>query len=168
MSNRRILAIAAGLILAACSRGKKPECTGTVSGAVDANFDCKVGFVQRGDGSVRVYITPDKMPSALAAFEPGELEVPAPVETKSYSLATLSRGMTILTSSKHATYLARKDPKNPKDAKGDMTLKLESVKMGAHGTANEEDPVLKGSLEARLVPASPAPNGGEVVVKLKF
>jgi len=160
MLARGVLALTLGLALtSSAAHAKDRGCSGKLSGAVKGSFSCKVKARAKGSGAVLLVVSPARLPRSVKAFAPGELEIPGPVEKKEYTLATLKSARALLTTATHQTFIAEKG----QEAKGDLTLEIDSVEKGeAHGVA-----ALGGTLRARLVPA-PGGRGGDVIVDLRF
>jgi len=145
------LALAAAPVLAA-----PPPCTVSLSGVVKGSFECKVAAVLRGDRSLRLEITPVKLPKKVKASIPGEFEVPPPAAAGTYPLHALVSGKAVVTTSGHATYAASRDKRKPATT-GELTLTLTSVE-----AAQPHQPiVVHGTVKARLAPT----DGGSGVIE---
>jgi hypothetical protein len=147
-------------------------CSGTISGAVTGKFDCKVGVVGRGDGSIRLTLSPTKLPKSVKALIAGEMDVPAPAKPGVYKLDQLTGAKVVLTSAKHATFIAER-PKGTSAApaparRGEVTLTLDSVQRGEPGETSPHRPAtaVRGSYKAKLVPENGT--GSPVEVEVKF
>lgn len=151
---RRALAALALSLAAGTARGAAPACSVSVTGPIQASFRCRTTFIARGDGAVRVLITPEKLPRAVKAIIPAEFELPAPVQPQVYPLDRLVFAKVMLTGPRHATYSAVKEKK---ERRGDVTVTLTRIERIADG--HELMPSLSGRLEARLVPASKGARG---------
>ncbi len=55
-------------------------CFVSIAGPIKASCRCKVAFVARSSGAVRVLVTADRLPRSVKAMIPGEFELPAPVQ----------------------------------------------------------------------------------------
>jgi len=153
-------ALALALSLAGASaRAADQACSVSIAGPVKASFKCKIAFLTRGDGAVRVLITPDKLPKSVRAIIPGEFELPAPVQAQVYSFDRLTSATVMLTTSRHATFSAEKAKKT---SLGDVTVTLTKVENVAPG--HDLQPSLSGKMEARLVPSSGAKGEARVTV----
>jgi len=145
-----LLAFALTLSLAgATARAADQACSVSITGAVKASFRCKISFLTRGDGAVRVLIAPDKLPKNVKVMIPGEFELPAPVQAQVYPLDRLTFAKSTLTSSSHATFGAAK---GKKERRGDVTVTVTRVENVAPG--HDVKPSLSGKMEAHLVPSS--------------
>ncbi len=143
----------------ASARAADQACSVSVTGPVQASFKCKIDFLTRGGGAVRVLITPVKLPKSVKAIIPGELELPAPVQAQVYPFDRLTTAKVMLTTSAHATFSAEKAKK---DRRGDVTVTLTKVENVAPG--HDFNPSLSGKLEARLVPSGSAKGEARVIV----
>ena len=153
-------ALALALSLAGASaRAADQACTVSVAGPVKASFKCKIDFITRGDGAVRILITPVKLPKSVKAIIPGELELPSPVQAQVYPFDRLTNAKVILTTATHATFSAEK---TKKDSRGDLKVTLTKVENVAPG--HDIHPSLSGKMEARLVPSGGAKGEARVTV----
>ena len=164
MTLRRTAPLALCLALIGSSGCRKKEsggCSGKLSGAVTGSFTCKATSRQRGSGAIQVSITPLHLPESVTAFMPGEIEIPGPVRKQAYPFATLGNVTSLLTTTDHKTFLAKKGKKD--EPKGELTLAVEKLEAGddPHGPMH-----VSGTLKARLVAAPGAE--GEVQVELRF
>jgi hypothetical protein len=143
----------------ASARAADQACTVSVAGPVKASFKCKIDFLTRGGGAVRILITPVKLPKSVKAIIPGELELPAPVQAQVYPFDRLMNAKVMITTSAHATFSAEK---TKKDHRGEVTVTLTKVENVAPG--HDIHPSLSGKLEARLVPSGGATGEARVTV----
>lgn len=163
LARSAFVALAVSLALPASARAADQACSVSITGAVQASFLCTVAFLARGDGAVRVLVTPEKLPRSVKAMIPGELELPAPVQAQVYPFDRLASAKVMLTGSRHATFSA---VKGKKERRGDVTVTLTKVSNVAAGH-EELKPSLSGKMEAHLVPASKSATG-EVRVTVTF
>jgi hypothetical protein len=149
-----------------------PGCSGTVSGPAKGAFACRIDVRVRGDGSMRVFLAPARVPRGLRALLPGELEVPAPAQPGVYDLSRLTSARVLLTDARHRTFVAeavKAKAGRPASRRGEVELRIDAVRaaegapVGGHpGSAA----ALSGSLRARLVAADG--KGRDAVVDVKF
>jgi hypothetical protein len=152
-------ALAALSLAGASARAADQACTVTIAGPVKASFKCKIDFLTRGAGAVRVLITPVKLPKSVKAIIPGEFELPAPVQAQVYPFDRLTVAKVLLTTSGHATFSAEKAKK---DSRGDVRVTLTKAENVAPG--HDFNPSLSGKMEARLVPLGSAKGEARVTV----
>jgi hypothetical protein len=138
------------------------KCTGTVSGAAKGSFTCKAQAARRGDGSIRLTISPLKLPKAIKAFAPGDFNLAAPVKTGVHTLDQIESSKILITVSEHRTYVAGKGKKKDAPRNGSVTLTIKTFDLGPP----EGNPSVTGTLNATLVPAKD--EKGEIVVNLSF
>ncbi len=151
-----LFALALALSLpGARARAADQACAISITGAVQASFRCKVAFLARGDGAVRVLVTAEKLPKSVKAMIPGEFELPAPVQAQVYAFDRLASAKVMLTGARHATFSA---VKAKKERRGDVTVTLTKVSNVAAGH-DELEPSLSGRMEAHLVPSSKSAKG---------
>lgn len=159
-----LAALALALTLAAPpARAAGQACTIAIEGPVKASFGCKASFLVRGDGAVRILITPGRLPRSVKALLPGEVELPAPVQPGTYGLDRLATAKVLLTGPRHATFAAEKSKRR---TVGDVAVTLTRAENVAGGH-ERLTPSLSGKLEARLAPASPSARG-EARVTIAF
>ncbi|GEJ57832.1 hypothetical protein [Anaeromyxobacter diazotrophicus] len=149
-----LLALALSLPLTP-ARAADQACSIAITGAVQASFRCRISFLARGDGAVRVLVTPEKLPKTVKAMLPGEFELPAPVQAQVYPFDRLASAQVLLTGPHHATFSA---VKGKKERRGDVTVTLTQVANVAGGHEALK-PSLSGKMEAHLVPASKSAKG---------
>jgi hypothetical protein len=150
------------------------SCTGTVSGAVVAKFNCTVSVVPRGDGSMKLTFAPTKLPKGLKAFIVGEFDVPGPVVPGTYPFDRLTSAKVVLTSSRHVTYVAERakrksaEPPTAGTRRGEIALTIDSIQRvkGEENSPHGAVAGAAGSYKARLVPS--AGTGSEVNVDVRF
>jgi hypothetical protein len=136
-----------------------PGCRGTLSGSVQASFECLAGVVARGDALYLVIETIGPI-EGVPACAPGAFEIPGPVETRTYTLDSLGMGRASVAAEGGTLYTATKTT----GRRGEVSLTLTSVKKGAAGRWAYS---VHGSYRARLIPAG-AGKTGEVVVQVAF
>jgi hypothetical protein len=137
------------------ARASEQGCLVSISGPLQASFRCKVAFLARGSGAVRVLVTPEKLPAKVKAMIPGEFELPAPVQAQVYPLDRLEFAKSTFTGPHHATFSA---VKGKRERRGDVTVTLTRVEDVTGGHA-DLPPSLSGKMEARLVPSSKSARG---------
>ncbi len=159
-----LVALALTLSLAGtAARASDQACLVSIAGPVKATCRCKVAFVARGSGAVRVLVTADRLPRSVKAMVPGEFELPAPVQAQVYPLDRLEFAKSTFTGPRHATFSA---VKSKRERRGDVTVTLTRVENVAGGHADLA-PSLSGKVEARLVPSSNSARG-EALVTVTF
>lgn len=131
-------------------------CCGKLWGAVTAEFECTVDasadpkrvlFVVSGAGQV----------AGVKAFVPARFEIPAPLEGRAYTLATLGEGGARVELEGGGTYVAS-------GARGEVTLEVDGLER--YPSPRDRYRVV-GTLRARLVPATAA-GTGEVHLEVRF
>jgi hypothetical protein len=176
--NRIIHAILLAVILSpiaafAADPGSSPRaCSVAVSGAVTAMLECKVDVVTRADGSMKITLSPKKLPKGVKAFIVGEFDLPRPAIPGSYPMDKLTSARIVLTSAKHITFVAErpkaKGSKAPAPARGEVTLVVETTRPGSHDPAagHQSAATASGSYKARLAPSTE--KGADVSVDVRF
>lgn len=159
----RTASLAAGiaiLLAAPPVRAQAPNCSGTISGAINGAFDCTVAMGKGGGGRISFVLTPATEVPGAKAFAPGSLEIRGPLEMKTYPTQALVEGKASLTSSGGAVFSAT----GGKRSKGEQTLTIANMERYAQLAGRY---VLNGTYQARLVPDGKGKKG-EVVVDVQF
>jgi len=154
-----LVAAALAAALAAPTAAKDPGCRGTISGAVQGAFPCKLGAFSRGGGYFLV-IEPLGPVEGVPGYSPGSFELPGKPEARRYTLDELVAGRASVAAEGGALYSATKTS----GQRGEVTFQLRSVRA---------DPVAAGSYRvhgtyrARLIPVG-AGKSGEVLLDVTF
>jgi hypothetical protein len=158
-----LTAIAAMLAAAALATGHPASraptaCKGTISGAVQASFDCVATVRPVGDGKL-VFVVDGKAPIAdVPSYAPGGFELPQAPRATRYTLDTLGMGRASVAARGGTLFTATKTS----GQRGEVTLTFTSVKKRPDGAYD-----VRGRYRARLLPAGHGKQG-EVVVEATF
>lgn len=148
------------LLAAPPARAQAPGCSGTLSGAVQAAFDCTITMGKGGAGRISFAITPAAKVPGTKSFAPGAIEVRGPLELKTYPTRTLVQAKASLTTAAGAHFTATGGERG----KGEVTLTIANMERYAQLPGRY---VVNGTYQARLVPTKKAKKG-EVVVDVQF
>lgn len=154
-----LLALATGL---AATPGRaaaaQPSCTGSLSGAVAARFDCTVTVALAGDGRTYATISPTAPVEGLPGFAPGSFDVTAVLRPGTWKLDDLGMGKASVAAPGGTLFTATRTT----GQRGEVTLvwkRLKKLDGGRWGVS--------GSYRARLLPVG-AGKTGEVLVAVDF
>jgi hypothetical protein len=153
---------ALGLALAASpAAAADPACTGTVSGAFKATFECTAVARDLGDGTSVVQISLSKPVEGLHAVTVGAWIVPGEPAVRTYAFGDLGPGRASAILDKEGVlYAASKTT----GERGEATLTLKSVKKLAQPPGTFK---LSGTYRVRM----PSPNStrtDEMVIEARF
>jgi hypothetical protein len=155
------LASAVALLLAApAAKAQDPQCSGTLSGAVQGAFDCTVTMEKAGPGTISLALAPAAKVAGTRAFAPGAIQLRGPLAARTYASGDLVRGKASLTTTKGRAFAATAGA----SGRGEVTLTIANLERYAQLPGRY---VANGTYRARLVPAGKG-RKGEVVVDVQF
>lgn len=140
--------------------GRAGRCAGTLSGGVQARFDCTAVLGTQPGGGLAFVINVTGPVAGVPSVVPGGFQVPGPARRGTYTLGELGMGKASVAVEGGALYSASKTSSE----RGEVTLTFRSVKKSP-SVAGAYD--VRGTYRARLLPVGGA-GTGEVVVEVEF
>jgi len=154
-----VLAVVLATPADAQSDGASPTlspCSGRLSGAVTATFDCQVEATWDAK-EVRLVVAAQGPVGGVRSFVPARLVLPYPLESRTYVLSGMLGGEARIVLAGGAEYVAS-------GAKGEVTLDVNGLERYQKPRQRYQ---LTGTIRARLVPIDPA-GTAEVHLDLRF
>jgi hypothetical protein len=155
---RLAIGACAALLAPAAAWPSASECTGRLSGAVTATFECDAGVTATEEGKL-VFVLVARAPiDGVPSCVPGAFEIPEAV-ARTWTLDTLGMGKASVAAEGGTLYTATKTSSQ----RGEVTLAITRLrKRSAHGAYD-----VSGRYRARLVPAGGGKTG-DVLVEATF
>jgi hypothetical protein len=133
-------------------------CSGSVSGAVQANFSCTITVTKKADGLVNFEVKPTAPVKGLKSFQPATFAIKGPITVQTYMHRDLASG-----ASSAQTSAGKKFSASAKLAdRGDIEVQVQSMEK-----TRNRFPLAVVHYHAHMVPAD-AKDKAEIQVDVQF